>query len=265
MKKLFPAFLMLIMMLVSCTNEKPYTINGSIELPDSLMVGDTLMATPSLEGWQVYMLNLDGESIDSVQIADNHFTFEGKVNKKDPFFVYLASDICVGLIAIEPGNIDVVIDAESLIATGTPTNDAMTDIDGALLNLQQDTYAQMAELTEQYGEAMSDSVLMPMYQDYMSQYNQLIDSFYNATDGGLAAVYCVNVLTAHAQSSDELLEAISEYPEEIQNAPLMQTRLSYLRNIEAYYKMLEGSAEQDTTSFNLEELMRDAQVAPTGN
>lgn len=264
MKHLFPALFLLLTLLVSCSNEKPYTINGSIELPDSLMVGDTLMATPSLEGWQVYMLNLDGESIDSVEIADNHFVFEGKVNKKEPFFVYIASDICVGMIAVEPGIIDVVIDAESLIASGTPVNDLMTDIDGALLNLQQDTYVQMAELTEQYGESMTDSIMMPLYQEYMSQYNQLIDSFYQASQGGLGAVYCVNVLTAHAQSSDDLLEILSEYPEEIQHSPLMDTRINYLRSIESYYRMLDG-APQDTTSFNLDDLMRDAQISSSGN
>ncbi|GEM_PF-1708954 len=263
MKKLIPVLLSLVVLMISCSNEKPYTISGSVELPDSLLVGDTMMATPSLEGWQVYMLNLDGETIDSVQIADNHFTFEGTVDKNDPYFIYLASDLCVGLIAIEPGNIDVTIDEQSLIASGTPANDLMTDIDAALENLQQDTYTQMAELTQQYGETMSDSVLMPLYQEYMSQYNQLVDSFYEAAQGGLSAVYCVNILTAHAQSSEELLEAISDYPAEIQNSPLLQARLNYLKSIEAYYQMYDG-VNTDTTSFNIEDLMRDAQT-PNAN
>ena len=177
--------------MASCSNEKPYTIQGRIELPDSLLVGDSLMATPSLEGWQVYMLNLDGESIDSVEISDNQFVFQGEVNSKDPYFVYLASDLCVGLIAIEPGDIEVVIDAESLTATGTPVNDMMIDIDATLLNLQQDTYAEMAALTQEYGEAMPDSLIMPLYQDYMSRYNQVVDSFYQTNPEGLAAVVTI--------------------------------------------------------------------------
>lgn len=260
MKKIFPAFLLLILTMISCSNEKPYTIHGSIELPDSLMIGDTLLAAPSLEGWQVYMLDLDGQALDSVEIADNQFQFEGKVNKNDPFFVYIANDLCVGMIAIEPGDINVVIDAESLTATGTSTNDLMTDLDASLLNLQQDTYAKMAEITEEHGDAMSDSLLMPIYQDYMSQYTMLIDSFYNVSTGNLSGVYCVNVLTAHAESSDALLEAISNYPEEIQNSQLIQTRLNYLRSIEAYYQMMNDGQINDTTSFNLDELMHDAAV-----
>lgn len=260
MKHLIPAILLLITLMASCSNEKPYTIQGRVELPDSLLVGDSLMATPSLEGWQVYMLNLDGESIDSVEISDNQFVFQGEVNSKDPYFVYLASDLCVGLIAIEPGDIEVVIDAESLTATGTPTNDMMIDIDATLLNLQQDTYAEMAALTQEYGETMPDSLMMPLYQDYMSRYNQVVDSFYQTNPEGLAAVYCVNVLTSHAQTSDELMEALAEYPVEIQNAPLMQSRLTYLRGIESYYQMLEGQM-QDTTSFSLEDLMHDAQIS----
>ena len=262
MKKILP-IIFSFLLAVSCTNEKPYTIHGSIELPDSLMVGDTLMATPSLEGWQVYMLDLDGQTVDSTEIADNKFSFEGKVNAKDPFFVYIASDICVGLIAIEPGDISVVIDAESLTATGTPSNDAMIDIDAALVNLQQDTYVKMAELTEAYGEEMTDSIVFPLYQEYMSQYASLVDSFYEKSSG-LAAIYCVHILTSNAQSSAELLDAIAEYPEEIQNSPLIQSRVQYLRGIEAYYQMLEGN-ESDTTSFSIEDLMRDAQISTSGD
>jgi len=264
MKKIFPVLLSLILVAISCSNEKPYTISGSIELPDSLLVGDSLIATPSMEGWQVYMLNLEGESIDSVQIENNHFAFSGIVDQKDPYFVYLASDLCVGLIVIEPGDIQVVIDTESLTATGTPVNDMMIDIDATLLNLQQDTYAQMAEMTEQYGESMSDSILMPLYQDYMSQYNHVVDSFYQSTNGGLGAVYCVNILTSHAESSAELQEAIAEYPDEIQNAPLLQARLKYLRGIEAYYQMLDGESP-DTTSFSIEDLMHDAEISSAGD
>lgn len=262
MKKLFPAFMMLIIMLVSCTNEKPYTISGSIELPDSLLVGDSLIATPSMEGWQVYMLDLDGQTVDSVEISDNKFIFSGNVDKENPFFVYLASDLCVGLIAVEPGNISVVIDSESLSASGTPVNDFMMDLDASLVNLQQDTYTYMAELTEQYGEMMNDSLLMPLYQDFMSQYTLLVDSFYQVAPDNLSSVYCVNVLTSNAQSSEDLLEAVSEYPEYIQDSPLIQARVKYLRSIESYYQMLNGETN-DTTTFNLDELMRDAQISST--
>lgn len=262
MKKLLYLF-SLLLLTASCSHEKPYTIQGSIELPDSLMVGDTLMATPSLEGWQVYMLDLDGVTIDSTLIEDNKFVFEGTVDERDPYYVYMATDLCVGLIAVEPGNINIVIDTESLTATGTPTNDLMIDLDAALLNLQQDTYVQMAELTEAYGEEMNDSIMLPLYQEYISKYAQVVDSFcQNASE--FAEVYCVNVLTSNAQSSADLIEAVSDYSDYVKNAPLIQSRINYLRSIEAYYQMLDGTGA-DSTMFSLEDLMRDAEVSTSSD
>ena len=259
MKKLFAIIFSLLLLTTSCSHDKPYVIHGSVELPDSLMVGDTLMATPSLEGWQVYMLDLDGVTVDSVQIEDNKFTFEGTVDERNPFYVYVASDLCVGLIAVEPGDINIVIDAESLTATGTPTNDMMIDLDAALLNLQQDTYVQMAELTDAYGEEMNDSLMLPLYQDYIDKYMHVVDSFYQKASD-FAGIYCVNVLTSNAQSSADLIDAVSDYPDYVKNSSLIQSRINYLRSIESYYKMLEG-AVTDSTSFSLDDLMRDAEVS----
>lgn len=241
------------LMVASCTNTKPYNIYGTIQMPDSLQMGDTVVATPSFEGWKVYMLDLDGTPIDSVEISDNKFEFAGNVDKKNPFFAYLANDICVGMIAIEPGDIQVTIDESSLLACNTPTNDLMTDLDLSIQNLQEEVYNYLADLTEKNGgDQIPDSLMMPIYMDFMNQTTQLLDSFYTANAGTLGAQYVVNYITSQVQSSEELLEVLEDYPEEIRESPLMQTRLDYLRQVEAYYRMMEEGVDlSDTTQLFL--------------
>lgn len=252
MKKSSLALGALLLLAASCSNERPYTVNGIIQMPDSLQMGDTIIATPSFEGWQVYMLDLDGTPLDSVQIADNKFQFSGTVDKKCPYFVYLANDICVGMIAVEPGDIQVTIDEQSLTAVNTPTNDVMTDLDAAVQNLQQGVYDYLAQLTQDNGvEQLPDSVLMPIYMDFMNQSTQMLDSFYTANQGTLAAQYVVNYITSQVNSSDELLEVLEAYPDEIRESQLIKSRLDYLRQIESYYQMLESGNTADSTQFQL--------------
>ena len=237
----------------SCSHDKPYTISGIIDIPDSLQLGDTIVATPSFEGWQVYMLDLDGSPIDSVEISDNQFAFEGKVDSRNPFFVYLANDICVGMIAVEPGDIQVTINESSLIASGTSTNDLMTDLDGSIQDMQESVYNKLAEFTnDNSGDQIPDSIMMPIYMEFMDQTSQLLDSFYTANEGTLGAQYVVNYITSQVQSSEELLEILATYPDEIQNSQLFRSRLDYMRQMEAYYKMFEEeSAEDDSTPLQL--------------
>lgn len=253
MKRRILPLSMLALLAVSCSNNKPYSINGTIDMPDSLQMGDTLIATPSFEGWKVYMLDLDGTPLDSVEIANNQFAFSGEVDKRYPYFVYLANDICVGMIAVEPGDIQVTIDQASLIACNTPTNDMMTDLDLSIQNLQEDVYTYLADLTEKNdGEQLPDSVILPIYMDFMNMTTQLLDSFYTANQGTLGAQYAVNYMTSQVQTSDELLEAIEDYPDDIKNSQLIKTRLDYMRQVEAYYKMMEeGMDDIDTTQLML--------------
>lgn len=251
MKKIFP-LLATLLVAASCSNDKPYTISGTIQMPDSLQLGDTVVETPSFEGWKVYMLDLDGTPIDSTEIADNQFGFEGKVDKNNPYFVYLANDICVGMIAVEPGEIKVTIDESSLVACNTPTNDLMTDLDLSIQNMQEEVYGLLADLTEEHGEQLPDSIMMPLYMEFMSNSSQLLDSFYTANEGTLGAQYIVNYITSQVQTSDELLDALSAYPDDIRESQLFKTRLDYLRQVEAYYKMMEEEPEElDTTQLQL--------------
>lgn len=252
MRKTPLALVASLILAASCSHDKPYTISGVIDMPDSLQLGDTIIATPSFEGWQVYMLDLEGAPIDSVEISDNRFSFSGNVDERHPFFVYLANDICVGMIALEPGDIQITINESTLIASGTSTNDMMTDLDGVLQDLQEDVYEKMSTIAnESEGGVISDSVMTDLYMDFRAQTTHLLDSFYNCYEGKLGAVYAVNYKTADVQSSEELNEILSDYPEEIRNSQLMRGRLDYMRQVEAYYKMFEDEQLADTTFLQL--------------
>lgn len=252
MKKILP-LVVTALLAASCSHDKPYTISGNIQMPDSLQLGDTMIATPSFEGWMVYMLDLDGTPLDSVEISDNKFEFEGQVDSRNPYFVYLANDICVGMIAVEPGDIQVYIDESSLVASNTVTNDLMTDLDAAIQNKQEEVYLQLSEMTSQNnGEQLPDSVMMPLYMDFMNATTQLLDSFYTSNQGTLGAQYVVNYITSQVQTSDDLLEILEDYPEDIRNSQLIKSRLDYMRQMEAYYQMLEnGPQDLDTTQLML--------------
>ena len=68
MKKLFFA-LCAVLTLVSCNQQKPYNITGTFDIPDSLNLGDTVIAREPLDGTYVYMLELNGEAIDSALVS----------------------------------------------------------------------------------------------------------------------------------------------------------------------------------------------------
>ena len=72
MKKILFAVIC-VLALASCNRQKPYTITGGFDIPDSLNFGDTVIAREPLDGMFVYMLDLDGTPIDSVAIANNQF------------------------------------------------------------------------------------------------------------------------------------------------------------------------------------------------
>ena len=252
MRKTPLALVASLVLAASCSHDKPYTISGVIDIPDSLQLGDTIIATPSFEGWQVYMLDMEGAPIDSVEISDNKFAFTGNVDDRSPFFVYLANDICVGMIALEPGDIQITINESTLIASGTSTNDMMTDLDGTLQDLQEDVYNKMSLIaSESEDGVIPDEVMAELYVDFKDQTTHLLDSFYNAYEGKLGALYVVNYKTAEVQTSDELNVMLAEYPEEIRNSQLMRSRLDYMKQMEAYYKMFEEEQEVDPEFLQL--------------
>lgn len=220
--------------LCACHRDKPYTIIGTLDLPDQIPFGDTIIDVPSFEDTWVYLLDFDNQLIDSAKISQNTFRFEGKVNSGEPYFVQFVSQLGSTLIAIEPGDIDVLINPD-ITVTGTPSNDGMTGMDDALEELNSETYEYLAFLTDSLrnsGEELADDVQMQMAERFRDQTNHILDSIYDANRDNLAAAYAVIMRNIDVQSADEFEQAMKKYPKSIQQNELVQITLRSLRQYE---------------------------------
>lgn len=226
MKNLFLA-LVALFALVSCNRQEPYTITGTFDIPDSLNLGDTIIAREPLDGTYVYMLELDGEPIDSALVLNETFSFSGNVKADEAFFAYIACDYSYGIIAVEPGDYSINI-GEQVLAYGSPTNDAINDFDASTAEIEEEIGLRLQAAVEAAGGYPGDSILMPFYIEFGEKYDALIDSVYNANPKNLVGVYVINIKTAEAQSVDDLDMMLEDYDEYIVNSPLMEARRQYL-------------------------------------
>jgi len=117
--------------LAACS-EKPltYTIEGSFDVPESFQVGDSVITRGPIVGY-VYLADLKGNPIDSAQIIDEKFTFNGVIDKdQEPYFAYIIGEYGQGMFVIEPGELTAVlgeptpIEFEGQMVWGMRDNDA---------------------------------------------------------------------------------------------------------------------------------------------
>ncbi len=228
MKKLLP-FAAAAALLVSCNNAETFSIEGSFNIPESFQLGDTVIERGPIEG-SVYLIGLDNEPIDSVEITDDKFQFTGVVDKKKPYIAYLACDYAIGMLVIEPGEIKVEM-SEQVVATGTPTNDGITQMNDGAEEISNRLYDELYALRQDGNDAMSDSLLMPLYLQYSQLLSSYIDSIYTANKDNLLGVYAANLQTSQIQSAEELESVLSEYSEYVRNSELMQARIQYYKSV----------------------------------
>lgn len=238
MKKLVLSLLVAACALVACNREKEYVVSGSFNIPEQLQFGDTTIARGPLDGIQVFLFDLGGNVVDSTVVENETFTFKGKVSEKNAWFGTILCDYCMGLLVIEPGNIDVVL-TNDVEATGTPMNDQIAEIVEGLSQLESDVYNKMYEIyaandpTVEADEEKQMQLIMPIYEESMERRNALLDSFYVNNKENLVGVFAASALTESASTSDELEEMLSEYSEFVQKNEWMQYRLDYMRRAEA--------------------------------
>lgn len=242
------------MLLCACNSEKTYTITGTLDLPDHIEMGDTILPVPSLEDEWVYIMDLENEAVDSTQIHDNKFSFSGKVKPDECYFVVLGigSKLGQSLIAIEPGDIEVYMDQDDITVTGTPSNDCIADLDAAQAKLTTDTYAYFTSINDSLlnlGMVLSDSLAKPIVDEYESKMNALLDSAYNNNQDNLGGVYIVSRRYLDVTSSAELEQALEAYPEKIRNNELIQVTLRMFRQYEEMYQYGSGLEDLDPSMF----------------
>jgi len=218
----------------ACTKNNEYTITGTLDLPAQIPYGDTIIDMPSFEGTWVYLLDFSNQLIDSAQISDNSFSFKGEVEPDDTYYVQLASQIGSTLLVIEPGDIEVFMNPD-ITVSGTPSNDAMTDIDAALENLNNDTYEYLAMLTDSLrnnGEEVSEDMQKQIADEFHETMINILDSAYEANKDNQAAAYAIIMRHMDVLSADEFEKAIEKYPKFIQENELVQVNLRAMREFE---------------------------------
>lgn len=220
--------------LSACNGNKPYTINGTLDLPAQIPYGDTVVDVPSFNDTWVYLFDFDYNPIDSALIEDNKFHFEGEVKPDEVYYAQFACQLGQALIAIEPGDIEVYINPD-IIVSGTPSNDCMADIDAALSNLNNDTYARLAQFTDnlhQIDQEPTEGDLKRFSDEFQRAMNAVLDSAYEDNKNNQGAAYAVLMKLVSCNSSKEFEQKIAEYPEKVQQNELIQTSLKMLRQYE---------------------------------
>ncbi len=247
------ASLVCVGILSGCKGERPYTITGTLDLPAQIPYGDTIIDMPDMEGSWVYLLDFDNQLLDSAQIADNSFKFAGEVDKNDSYFVQFVSQIGSTLLVIEPGDIEVYMNPD-ITVSGTPSNDAMSDIDAAVENLNNDTYEYLSQVTDSMrsnGEEISEDLQMQIFEEFRETMNNILDSAYEANEDNQAAAYAVIMRHMDAQSADEFEKAMEKYPKSIQESELVQINLRAMRQ---YEMMFTGEQQSfDPSLIGIEE------------
>ncbi len=244
MKKILSAVAATVMLAACSEKSLNYTINGSFNVPESFPVGDTVITRGPIEGY-VYLVSLQGEPFDSVQIVDEKFTFTGLMDKGgEPYFAYIASQYGQGMFVIEPGEMEAVL-GEPTIVSGTATNDQITSMMAYVDTIGYQLYAEMQAWSEAHpSDSLDSNTLMLIYSKYSGVVNNYIDSMYHANSENLMGVYCANVMSIQAQSSAELETIIEHYSDYVKNSELIQEHLKYLREVEASAE-LEGEIDPE--------------------
>jgi len=240
--------------LASCNKEKPYTIHGTLDLPDQVPYGDTIIDVPSFEGTWVYLIDFDSTPVDSAEIQDNNFLFEGSVKGDETYYLQFVSQIGNSLVAIEPGNIDINVTLNGILISGTSSNDAMSDADAVMENLNADTYARYSALVDslqQLGQELSEEQHLRLAQEFQNAMAYQLDSIYQANQSNLGGPYALLLRHMDSESSAEFEEAISAYPEAIRNNQLLQYNLRMLRQYEAMY---DTAADSDSLTLEPAEI-----------
>jgi len=252
LKLLTPFVSSAVLLLCACNQEKPYTITGTLDLPAQIPYGDTVVDMPSFEESMVYLLDLDQDVVDSVQIIDNHFSFEGKVKQDDAFYAYLITQMAEpSLIVIEPGKIEINI-TSTISVTGSPSNDCMNDLEASLAKLNSDTYLYMQELSDSLdakGVQLSDEEQYRIAEDYRKAMVNTLETAYEENKDNLGGAYALLMRLMDVQSAAEFENSLEDYPESIRNNQLFQLTIQQLRQYEEMSQYGSGLEDLDPSMF----------------
>lgn len=234
---MLPVAVVAAVVISSCSNEKPYAINGVLNVPSEIPYGDTIISIPSPEGTWVYLVEGE-EPIDSCQVVDNRFAFTGTIKADDAHFAQVACMYFMSLVAIEPGDINLYSDGSETHVTGTPSNDGVNGMFFALGEVENYIQHKMQLIEDsltQVGEEADYQHFMALQEEYNTLQAAKLDSIYEVNQDNLASVYAAVLRHAGDGSSAEFEAAINEYPERVKNNEFVRSCINAMKEQEAAY------------------------------
>lgn len=239
---LLPAIAVASLTICSCNREKPYTINGVLNIPAEIPYGDTLLQLPSPEGEWVYLMEDGEDPVDSCQIVDNRFTFSGVVSKDDAHFAQVGCMFFSALVAIEPGDITISADVMQSTVSGTPSNDALNSMMfemSAIEETMQQVITAMQDSLDKAGVEMGFEQYEELQNRYITMQGNALDSIYEANKDNLASIYAAVLRNADNGSASEFEEAMNQYPKRVsENAFVKQI----IRSLKQQEEMMQGQS-----------------------
>lgn len=217
----------MLVVLVSCKESKEYVIQGSFDIPQTIQLGDSTIERGSLDGMYAYLIDIEGQPIDSALIEDETFVFKGTLSKDEPYFAYLLCDWGAGMLVVEAGQMEVVVGDDGVRTTGTALNEGIADLDAGLQNLQNVYYDRLLALY-QSGDSLAQQQMMDIYLQEQQELAALIDSVYHEHTEDLVGVYAVNLILGQVQEVEMFDQLIEDYSDYVKNSTLMQSFRTYL-------------------------------------
>ncbi len=166
---------LLSLVLLSCSESRPYVINGTLE-------------DAKYNGEYVFLLPLDGvmpRIIDSVLVKEKSFVFTGKADSAQVKIIrmrhLLRLDVQELLVVVEPGNIWVRLDTVSA-AGGTPQNEKLQAWKEA--KMQADQTMNLLKRMNQAGVDQETSVrIMEQWEKVQADFKQYNRKFIDQNQG----------------------------------------------------------------------------------
>lgn len=217
----------MLVVLASCKESKEYVIQGSFDIPQTIQLGDSTIERGSLDGMYAYLIDIEGQPIDSALIEDETFVFKGTLSEDEPYFAYLLCDWDAGMLVVEAGQMEVVVGDDGVRTTGTALNEGIADLDAGLQNLQNMYYDRLLALY-QSGDSLAQQQMMDIYLQEQQELAALIDSVYHEHTEDLVGVYAVNLILGQVQEVEMFDQLIEDYSDYVKNSTLMQSFRNYL-------------------------------------
>lgn len=210
----------------ACFGNKKYTVVGTVDEQSR----DTL----------VLMLDLNGDILDSARVENRTFRFAGEVEREQ--LVYVGSNSAVGIIALEPGKIEVTVDGRDILASGTPLNDDINAFQVSCRDIENSAMDNMQMIASMGQTPITDSLAMVVFQQYNTSLEHLIDSTYEANPDNLVGVFMMALKTSNVATYDELMALLEDADPYILNSELIQQRMEILKNDGAGADMADAAA-----------------------